>query len=53
MQWLKKGDIEFDTILKLIIALVILIVIISLIYLFKSKSLSILDSVKELLRFGK
>jgi hypothetical protein len=48
----KKGDIEFDIILKLVLALIVLIIIIVLVMLFKGKSLSIVDKVKNVLRFG-
>ncbi|HLC58234.1 MAG TPA: hypothetical protein VJI68_00065 [Candidatus Nanoarchaeia archaeon] len=49
----KKGDIEFDTIIKLIVAVICLLIAISLIYFFKDKSLAIIDSIKDILRFGK
>lgn len=48
----KKADIEFDIILKLLIGLIVLLIIIGIIYLFKGKSLSIIDKIRELLRFG-
>ena len=48
----KKADIEFDTILKLLIGLIILLIIIGLIFIFKGKSLNIIDKIRELLRFG-
>ncbi len=48
----KKADIEFDLILKLIIGLIILLIIIGLIFFFKSSSLSILEKIKEIFRFG-
>lgn len=48
----KRGDIEFDIILKLLLGLIILIIIIGLIFIFKGKSLTILDKVKEIMRFG-
>jgi hypothetical protein len=48
----KKGDLEFDTILKLIIGIIVLLVVIGLIFLFKDKSLVIIDKIKDLFRFG-
>ncbi|GEM_PF-4957962 len=48
----KKADIEFDVILKLIIGVIILLVIIGLLFLFKGKSLGIIDKLKDILRFG-
>ena len=48
----KKADIEFDVVMKLLIALVVLLIIIGLIFLFKGKSLEIINKIKEVLRFG-
>ncbi len=48
----KKADIEFDLILKLLIGIIILLIIIGLIFLFKSGSLNILEKIKEVFRFG-
>ncbi|MBS3168795.1 hypothetical protein J4216_06720 [Candidatus Woesearchaeota archaeon] len=49
----KKADFEFETVIKLMIGAIILIIIITLVFLFKDKSISILDSIKNILRFGK
>jgi len=48
----KKGDIEFDVVLKLLIALVVLLLIIGIVYLLKVKSVDILGKIKDILRFG-
>ena len=48
----KKGDIEFDIVLKLLIALIVLLIIVGLIYLFKGKSVDLFSKIKDLLRFG-
>ena len=48
----KKADIEFDTILKLLIAFIALLIILGLIYLFKGKSFEIIEKIKDILRFG-
>lgn len=48
----KKADIEFDTVLKLLVGLIILLIIVGLIFMFKDKSLLILEKIKEILRFG-
>lgn len=48
----KKADIEFDLILKLLIGLIILLIVGGIIYLFKGKSLGIIEKIKEVLRFG-
>ena len=48
----KKADIEFDTVLKLLIGLIVLLIIVGLIFLFKDKLIAILEKIKEILRFG-
>ncbi len=48
----KKGDLEFETVIKLLLALIILLVIIGLVYILKGKSFNILDKIKLILRFG-
>ncbi len=48
----KKGDVEFDLIIKLVLALIVFIVIILLIFLLKDKSSIIMDKIKHILRFG-
>ena len=49
---IKKAEMEFR-IVMMIFALIMLIIIITLVFLFKDKSISILDSIKNILRFGK
>ena len=48
----KKGDLEFETVIKLLLALIILLVIIGLIFILKGKSFVIFDKIKSILRFG-
>ena len=48
----KKGDLEIDVVLKLLLALVVLLIIIGIIYFFKSGSLNLLDKIKDIFRFG-
>ena len=48
----KKADVEFELILKLIVALMLILIIIGIIFIFKEKSLLILEKIKEILRFG-
>ena len=43
----KRADIDLDTILKLILALIVLLIIIGLIFLLKGKSINILTRIKE------
>ena len=54
MQRIKKknGEIAFDTIAKLVIALIILTLIIVFIFLLKDKSLALFEKIRDLLRFG-
>ncbi len=47
----KKGELEMDTIGKLIIALVVLILLITFIFLFKEKLGNLFDKFFEVLRF--
>ena len=49
---MKKGDIAWDTIAKLIIALVFLLLISVALYLLKDKMYALLDQIKRALRFG-
>lgn len=48
----KKADIEFDLVLKLLIGLIVLLIITGLIFLFKDKSIVIIEKIKDILRFG-
>ncbi len=48
----KKGEFGWEEIAKILLALVFLLIIITLIYLFKDKTSSLLESIKNLLRFG-
>lgn len=48
----KKADIEFNIVLKLLIALIVLLIIIGIIYLFKGKNVDLFSKIKDLLRFG-
>ena len=49
---MKKGDLTWDTIGKILIALAILVFIILMIFLLKDKSYSLLDRIKDILAFG-
>ncbi|MBI2148738.1 hypothetical protein HYU23_03590 [Candidatus Woesearchaeota archaeon] len=48
----KKGDLEFDVVLKILLALVILLIILGLIFIFKGKAVNILEKIKDVFRFG-
>ena len=48
----KKADIEFDTILKMLITIIVLLVIIGMSFFFKDKILAVIDKIKDLFRFG-
>lgn len=48
----KKADLEFDFVLKLLLALIVLLLVIGLFFLFKGKSIGIIAKIKEILRFG-
>ena len=49
---MKKGDIAWDTIAKLLIALAFLLIISLMLYLFKDKLAALFESSKRILRFG-
>ncbi len=49
----KKGDLELELVIKLLIGIIVLFIIIGLIFLFKNKSVNIIERVKGILRFGK
>ena len=49
---MKKGDFSFETIVKIILALLVLVFIISLIYIIKPQILDILNSIVKALRLG-
>ncbi len=48
----KKGALEFETIMKLLLALIVLLIVIGLVFLLKDKSISILDKIKQIFRTG-
>jgi len=48
----KKADLEFDVILKLLIALVVILIIAGIIFLFREKSVDLFQKIKDMLRFG-
>jgi uncharacterized protein YoxC len=48
----KKGDVGWEEIAKILIALVFLIILILIAYLFKDKLSSTLEYIKTILRFG-
>ena len=48
----KKGDFEWETLVKVIIALIVLVFILSLIYLAKDKIFEKIQAFENLLRFG-
>ena len=49
---MKKGDFSFETIVKIILALLVLLFIISLIYIIKPQILDIFNSIVKALRLG-
>ena len=49
---MKKGDFSFETIVKIILALLVLVFIISLIYIIKPQILDIFNSIVKALRLG-
>ena len=49
---MKKGDLAGDTIAKLLIALVFLLILSIALYLFKGKIVDLLDTIKRVMRFG-
>ena len=50
---MRKGAIEFETVVKWAIGLIILIILIVLLTGINTKSGMMLEKIKELLRFGK
>ena len=48
----KKGDMEFETVMKLLLALIILLIVIGLLFILKGKSINILDKIKDIFRVG-
>ncbi|MBS3163295.1 hypothetical protein J4427_01260 [Candidatus Woesearchaeota archaeon] len=48
----KKGDFAWETLMKLFIALLVLVFILTIIYFAKEKIMSILEKFASLLRFG-
>ncbi|AJF62398.1 MAG: hypothetical protein QT11_C0001G0249 [archaeon GW2011_AR20] len=48
----KRGELGWEEIAKIIIVLVFLIIVIAIVYLFKDKTGSLLESIKNILRFG-
>jgi len=49
---MKKGDVAWDTIAKLMIALAFLLLAGIIIFLFRDKMVALLDQIKRILRFG-
>jgi len=49
---MKKGDFSFETIVKIILALLVLLFIIGLIYIIKPQIYNIFDSIVKALRLG-
>lgn len=49
---MKKGDFSFETIVKIILALLVLLFIIGLIYIIKPRINDIFDSIVKFLRLG-
>ena len=49
---MKKADLAWDKIGKLILILAVLIILIAISLLFKDKIYQVLDGLKEFLRFG-
>ena len=50
--FMKKGEIETDTIAKLLIALALLLILLLIFYLFKGRMYEFFDQIKRVLRFG-
>ncbi|MEK6907586.1 MAG: hypothetical protein AABW45_03590 [Nanoarchaeota archaeon] len=48
----KKGEFGWEEIAKILLALIFLIIIIAIVYLFKDKINSTLESLKNIIRFG-
>jgi len=48
----KRGDIEWDELGKTLLALVLLLVLVIAIWLLRDKLFSLLETVKNILRFG-
>ena len=49
---MKKASFEFESIVKLILALIAILIIIGLVYFFKDKSLSSVGNFFDFLRFS-
>ena len=49
---IKKGELAFETIVKLAIILIVLVSILLFIYLLKDKSAILFEKIKNVLRFG-
>ena len=49
----KKGDFGFEQIAKIILALVVLIIMISITVLYKDKAIELLSRLKDILTFGR
>jgi len=50
--WMKKGDVTWDEVAKLIIALAVLIFLVIAIWLLKDKIIDLFDKFMNVLRFG-
>ena len=49
----KKGDVDIDTLVFWIIAILVLVVFIGGMFILKGKGVGALDYIKELFRFGR
>jgi len=48
----KKAAFEMETIVKFLLAIIVIVIIIAIILILKGKSVSLLDYIKNILRFG-
>jgi len=49
----KKGELGWEEIARILLVLIFLIIIIAIVYLFRDKLNTTLESIKNILRFGK
>ena len=49
----KKGDFGWEEISKIILVLLFLLIIIAIVFLYRDKSFTIIESIKDFIRFGR
>jgi len=49
----KKGELGWEEIARILLVLIFLIIIIAIVYLFRDKLNTAIESIKNILRFGK